>query len=42
MRVTSVAGENLRLNVDEGTPLLASDGNLNPGTPQIVGSAYTN
>jgi hypothetical protein len=38
---TSVAGENLRLNVDEGT-LLAGDGNLNPGTPQIVGSAYTN
>jgi hypothetical protein len=41
MRVTSVAGENLRLNVDEGT-LLAGDANLNPGTPQIVGSVYTN
>jgi hypothetical protein len=37
----SVAGENLRLNVDEGT-LLAIDGNLNPGTPRVVGSAYTN
>jgi hypothetical protein len=37
----SVAGENLRLNVDEGT-LLAIDANLNPGTPRVVGSAYTN
>jgi Domain of unknown function (DUF4394) len=41
IRVTSDAGENLRLNVDEGT-LLSVDGNLNPGTPTVVGSAYTN
>jgi Domain of unknown function (DUF4394) len=41
IRVTSNVGENLRLNVDEGT-LLMRDGNLNPGTPQVVGSAYTN
>jgi uncharacterized protein DUF4394 len=41
IRVTSDAGENLRLNVDEGT-LLAADANLNPGTPTVVGSAYTN
>jgi hypothetical protein len=41
IRVTSNVGENLRLNVDEGT-LLMKDGNLNPGMPQVVGSAYTN
>jgi Domain of unknown function (DUF4394) len=41
VRVTSDAGSNLRLNVDEGT-LLMTDGNLNPGTPKVVGSAYTN
>jgi hypothetical protein len=41
IRVTSDAGTNLRLNVDEGT-LLANDGALNPGTPRVVGSAYTN
>jgi Domain of unknown function (DUF4394) len=41
IRVTSDAGENLRLNVDEGT-LLSADANLNPGTPTVVGSAYTN
>jgi hypothetical protein len=41
IRVTSDVGENLRLNVDEGT-LLSKDGNLNPGMPQVVGSAYTN
>jgi hypothetical protein len=41
IRVTSDAGENLRLNVDEGT-LLSVDGNLNPGTPMVVGSAYIN
>jgi hypothetical protein len=41
IRVTSNVGGNLRLNVDEGT-LLMTDGNLNPGTPQVVGSAYTN
>jgi hypothetical protein len=41
IRVTSDAAQNLRLNVDEGT-LLSADKDLNPGTPQIVGSAYTN
>jgi Domain of unknown function (DUF4394) len=41
IRVTSNAGENLRLNVDEDT-LLATDANLNAGMPQVVGSAYTN
>jgi Domain of unknown function (DUF4394) len=41
IRVTSDAGLNLRLNVDEGT-LLSADAMLNPGTPRVVGSAYTN
>jgi hypothetical protein len=41
IRVTSDAGINLRLNVDEGT-LLSTDAPLNPGMPRIVGSAYTN
>jgi hypothetical protein len=41
IRVVSDAGQNLRLNPDEGT-LLMADGNINPGTPQIVGSAYIN
>jgi hypothetical protein len=41
IRVTSDAGQNLRLNVDEGT-LLSADAALNPGMPRVVGSAYTN
>jgi hypothetical protein len=41
IRVTSDQAQNLRLNVDEGS-LLLEDGALNPGTPQVVGSAYTN
>lgn len=41
IRATSAAGESLRLNPDEGAVLL-NDGSLNPGTPQVVGSAYTN
>jgi Domain of unknown function (DUF4394) len=41
IRVTSNVRENLRLNVDEGT-LLMKDADLNPGMPQVVGSAYTN
>jgi Domain of unknown function (DUF4394) len=41
IRVTNEAGQNLRLNVDEGT-LLNSDATLNPGMPRVVGSAYTN
>jgi hypothetical protein len=41
IRVTSDAAQNLRLNVDEGT-VLSADKDLNPGMPQVVGSAYTN
>ena len=41
IRVTSDAGLNLRLNVDEGT-LLLNDAALNPFMPRVVGSAYTN
>jgi hypothetical protein len=41
IRVTSDAQQNLRLNVDEGT-VLSADKDLNPGMPQVVGSAYTN
>jgi Domain of unknown function (DUF4394) len=41
IRVVSDAGQNLRLNVDEGT-VLSMDAPINPGTPQVVGSAYTN
>jgi hypothetical protein len=41
IRVTSDAAQNLRLNVDEGT-VLSADKDLNPGTPQVVGSGYTN
>jgi hypothetical protein len=41
IRVVSDAGQNLRLNVDEGT-VLSMDAAINPGMPQVVGSAYTN
>jgi hypothetical protein len=41
IRVVSDAGQNLRLNVDEGT-VLGNDGALNPGTPRVVDAAYTN
>jgi hypothetical protein len=41
IRVVSDAAQNLRLNVDEGT-VLSADGDLNPGTPQVVGAGYTN
>ena len=40
LRVTSNTGQNLRINVANG--LVTTDGNLNPGTPSIVASAYTN
>ncbi len=40
LRVQSDTGQNLRVDVDAGT--VSADNNLNPGTPQIVGSAYTN
>ena len=41
IRVVNEAGQNLRLNVDEGT-LLSADAALNPGMPRVVGAAYTN
>jgi Domain of unknown function (DUF4394) len=41
IRVVSDRSQNLRLNVDEGT-VLSVDGNLGPGTPQVVAAAYLN
>ncbi len=41
IRVVSDAGQNLRLNVDEGT-VLSADRDLNPGMPQVVAADYTN
>jgi hypothetical protein len=41
IRVVSNTGQNLRLNPDTGA-MVAVDGNLNPGTPNAVGAAYTN
>jgi Domain of unknown function (DUF4394) len=41
IRVVSDAQQNLRLNVDDGSLLLA-DSPLNPGMPQGVAAAYTN
>jgi hypothetical protein len=41
IRVVSDAGQNLRLNPDEGTVLM-QDGNLNPGMPQVVAAGYEN
>ena len=38
--MTSDANQNMRLNPDEGT-VLSSDPDLNPGDPNVVGSAYT-
>jgi uncharacterized repeat protein (TIGR01451 family) len=40
LRVVSDTGQNLRINVDTG--LVITDLNLNPGSPAIVGAAYTN
>jgi hypothetical protein len=40
LRVQSDTGQNLRVNVDTGTVI--TDGNVMPGTPQIVGTAFTN
>jgi hypothetical protein len=40
IRLTSDANQNMRLNPDEGT-VLSSDPDLNPGDPNVVGSAYT-
>jgi hypothetical protein len=41
IRVTSDQRQNIRLDPDGGN-LLSADADLNPGTPQVVGSAYTN
>ena len=41
IRVVSDTGQNLRLNPDTGA-VATADGAINPGTPRIVGSAYTN
>jgi hypothetical protein len=40
LRVASDMGQNLRVNVDDGTVI--TDGAPNPGTPQIVGTAFNN
>jgi hypothetical protein len=41
IRVTSDAGQNIRLNPNDGT-LAATDVSLNPANPRVVGSAYSN
>ncbi len=41
IRVVSNTGQNLRLNPNDGT-LTSTDGALNPGTPVVTASAYTN
>jgi hypothetical protein len=41
IRVTNDADQNFRLNPDTGASA-AIDGNLNPGNPNVIGSAYTN
>ncbi|MDQ4119962.1 MAG: DUF4394 domain-containing protein [Acidobacteriota bacterium] len=41
IRVVSNAGQNLRLNPNDGT-LTAVDTNLNPGSPAVTAAAYTN
>lgn len=41
IRLVSNNGQNLRLHPDLGT-VVATDGNLNPGTPSVTAAAYTN
>jgi hypothetical protein len=41
IRLVSNTGQNLRLHPDLGT-VVATDGNLNPGTPFVSAAAYTN
>lgn len=41
IRVVSDANQNLRLNPDSGA-LAGTDTTLNPGNPNVIGSAYTN
>jgi hypothetical protein len=40
LRIQSDTGQNLRVDVDAGTVI--TDGALNPGTPQVVGTAFNN
>jgi len=40
LRVQSNTGQNVRVNVDDGTVI--TDGALNPGTPQVGGIAFNN
>lgn len=41
IRLVTDSGQNLRLHPDLGT-VVATDGNLNPGTPNVSAAAYTN
>jgi hypothetical protein len=41
IRLVTNNGQNLRLNPETGAVAFV-DGNLNPGTPMIIGAAYTN
>ena len=41
IRLVTSLGQNLRLNPETGTVVMV-DGVLNPGTPMVVGAAYTN
>jgi hypothetical protein len=41
IRVVTSSGQNLRLNPETGT-VAATDAMLNPGTPSVVGAAYSN
>ncbi|WP_111671257.1 DUF4394 domain-containing protein [Algoriphagus litoralis] len=41
IRLVTNSGQNLRLHPDLGT-VVATDGDLNPGTPMVSGAAYTN
>jgi hypothetical protein len=40
LRVVSNTGQNLRINVADGSTIV--DGTLNPGTPTVTAAAYTN
>ncbi|WP_381520402.1 DUF4394 domain-containing protein [Spirosoma soli] len=41
IRLISNSGQNLRLNPNDGT-IAATDGSLNPGSPNVTAAAYTN
>ena len=40
LRIQSDTGQNVRVDVDAGT--VVTEANLNPGTPQVVGTAFSN